>query len=199
MINDNRIILIGASGQNAGKTTLAAECIRLWKDRFPIVALKVTTISHRDAGCHRGEKGCGVCAHISQDYVLEEETGRFPEKDTARLLLAGARRVFWLRSLFSALETGFTRFLEEIPEESLIICESNSLRKLVQPGCFIMLHNLDRPAMKPSAANVADFADLILEWNRNLSQEDLQKAITPIQIAAGTGGRPASRLEKKPA
>jgi hypothetical protein len=178
------MLLIGASGKNSGKTTLAGECIRQWKDVAPITALKITTVSHRGACCPRGGEGCGACVNIPSEFVLEEETGAAPGKDTARLLQAGARRVFWLRSLRASLEKGFSCFLEQAPEDSLIICESNSLRELVKPGCFIMLHNHRGGAMKPSAAKVAALADLTLQNSPDhfLGDDELHSIIAAIHI-----------------
>jgi hypothetical protein len=187
------MLLIGASGKNSGKTTLARECIRQWKDLAPVTALKITTVSHRGACCPRGEDGCGECANIPSGYILEEEKGASPGKDTALLLQAGARRVFWLRSLRSSLEQGFAGFLEQAPEDSLIICESNSLRELVEPGCFIMLHNLKGGAMKPSAARVEALADFKLQNppDQFLGNDELHDIIARIHIDQN-GRRPLS-------
>ena len=37
-----QMILIGSSGRNSGKTTLAVEMINRWKSRSSIIALKIT-------------------------------------------------------------------------------------------------------------------------------------------------------------
>jgi hypothetical protein len=170
-----QMILIGGTGRNRGKTVLAEELIRRFKDRFPVIGLKVTTIAHVGGVCPRGGDGCGACA-ITETYVLSEE----PEssvtalhsitappgcsnKDTARLLRAGAERVFWLRSLRSALDEGYSAVLKKIPPAALIIGESNSLREVVNPGCFIMVGSGPGEQVKPSAARVADLAQITLE------------------------------------
>jgi hypothetical protein len=159
MISSEQMILIGSAGRNSGKTTLAAELIRRWKGRFPIVALKVTTIACKGI-CHHGGEGCGACTDISSDFVLEEEQDSVSGKDTVQLLKAGAARVFWLRTLRSAMAEGFACFMEKTLPDALLICESNSLRELVNPGCFIMLANGENSGMKPSATKVADYADI---------------------------------------
>ncbi|MDR1955622.1 MAG: molybdopterin-guanine dinucleotide biosynthesis protein B, partial [Treponema sp.] len=139
MLDAPQLILIGSSGQNAGKTTLAKALIKTWKGRVPIVALKITSVAQHGAVCPRGGAGCGACVTIARDFVLEEEQGASPNKDTAQLLQAGASQVFWLRSLYGSLAAGYAHFLEQIPPKGLIIGESNSLREVVLPGCFIML------------------------------------------------------------
>lgn len=158
-LTSENMILIGSGGRNSGKTSLALELIRRWKNRFLITALKVTTIACKGV-CHRGGEGCGACTDISPDFVLEEEQGGTSGKDTVQLLKAGAARVFWLRALHSAIAEGFACFMENAFPDSLLICESNSLRELVNPGCFIMLVNEGNGRMKPSAARVADRADI---------------------------------------
>jgi hypothetical protein len=184
MITMKQLLLIGASGQNSGKTTLARECIHAWKGLFPVAALKITTIAHQGALCPRGGTGCGICTAIASDYVLEKETGAAAGKDTGRLLDAGAAQVFWLRALRSSLQEGFAQCIAQIPSDSLIICESNSLRELVEPGCFIMLNNVHNKSIKPSAARVAGLADLTLSPpdGRFPGREDILAVISRIQI-----------------
>jgi hypothetical protein len=161
-----RMILIGATGRNRGKTVLAEELIRLFKDHFPIIGLKVTTAVYAGAPCHHGDLGCGLCSSLSS-YALDEDCASDPNspgagKDTARLLQAGAERVYWLRSVKASLVEGFSEFLNRIPSSALVIGESNSLREVVRPGCFIMVSNGPGDCIKPSAARVADLAQFIL-------------------------------------
>jgi len=186
MISSGQMILIGSAGRNSGKTTLAAELIRRWKGRFPIAALKVTTIACKGI-CHRGGEGCGVCTDISSDFVLEEEQDSASGKDTVQLLKAGAAQVFWLRTLRSAIAEGFACFMEKALPGALLICESNSLRELVNPGCFIMLANGENSGMKPSAAKVADHAD-ITESNV-FEPENLERLMARICVERNMQGR----------
>ncbi|MDR2518427.1 MAG: hypothetical protein LBD13_03315 [Spirochaetaceae bacterium] len=165
MIRADHMILIGSSGRNAGKTTLAAALINRWKGLFPIAALKITSIANRSHQCPRGGEGCGACSSLgAAPFVLEEEAPQAgSEKDTARLLHAGADQAFWLRSLFGALEEGYRAFLEKAPPDALVICESNSLREAVAPACFIMVRNSGETEMKPAAARVAALADITVQ------------------------------------
>ncbi|MDR0721550.1 MAG: hypothetical protein LBF75_01975 [Treponema sp.] len=187
MLYAPQMILIGSAGQNAGKTTLAKALIKTWKSfppgspaHAPIVALKITSVAQQGALCPRGGTGCGACVSITQDFVLEEEQGTSPNKDTAQLLKAGADRVFWLRSLYGSMAAAYTHFLDQIPPKGLIICESNSLREVVLPGCFIMLMNTAGTAVKPTAARVLPLADLVIQ-NKGLP-EDLNSVISRIQV-----------------
>ncbi|MFT8316443.1 MAG: hypothetical protein ABF633_19645 [Clostridium sp.] len=158
-----QMLLIGSSGRNSGKTTLAASLIRNWKDRFPIIALKITTIEEKNGKCPRGGKGCGVCTNIKENFQLIEEKISESNKDTSLLLAAGAERVYWLKVLKAHIKEGIEYFLAEISKNNLIICESNSLRNIVKPGVFIMLKNTQNSNIKKSASEVVDKADFIVE------------------------------------
>jgi hypothetical protein len=165
------MILIGGSGQNTGKTVLAEALIRIWKGRFFIGVLKVTTVSREGAGCQRGGAGCGVCSNLAgADFALEPELAGFSGKDTARLLKAGADSVFWLRSRYSALAAGFSAFLQKVPQNALLICESNSLREIARPGCFVML--LSEGPIKPTAERVRRLADAVLPCAQTPAEAD---------------------------
>lgn len=167
-------IIVGAAGRNAGKTELAAALIAHLRRRSSVYALKVTSVERQNGACPRGGAGCGACALAGADFVLSEERDTRSGKDTARLAAAGAAKVFWLRSLRSALEAGMAAFLERIPAGALIVGESNALRGVVTPGLFIMLNNADG-AVKPSAARVAAQSDL--SFNYPWTEENLLSAL----------------------
>jgi hypothetical protein len=159
------MIMIGSSGQNAGKTTIAKELIKEFKTRFKVAVLKITCVSHRGAHCPHESGGCGICSNLQADYELVEELDRGMNKDTSELLAAGADRVFWLRSLYESLKDGYADFCSQISPEMLVLCESNSLRKNVKPGCFIMVLNSKHKTLKPTAQDVLDLADITFPVN----------------------------------
>ncbi|GMO46534.1 MAG: hypothetical protein Pg6C_08250 [Treponemataceae bacterium] len=160
MILAKNMILIGASGRNAGKTTVARALIAAFKSRCDIAALKITCITHRYARCPHGSGGCGVCADTKADCELTEEKDSASGKDTSELLSAGAVRVFWLRTLYDAIADGYADFASRVSQDMLVICESNSLRKSVEPGCFIMVNNTKHATLKPTARDVLAFANI---------------------------------------
>jgi hypothetical protein len=164
------LILIGSTGRNAGKTTLAAALIRRFNAQFPLIALKVTAVEARSGLCPRGGAGCGACSLGGADFLLEEERGAAGEKDTARLLAAGASRVFWLRSLRSALDGGFAAFQRLVPPGALVVAESNALGALLRPAFFVMIRQ--DGAVKPSAARVAPRVCAELRYPWSLAEEE---------------------------
>ena len=174
-----QMILIGSTGRNSGKTTLAVGLIRKWKNKLPIIALKITAIKEKNGKCPRGGHGCGVCTNIKGNYELLEENDKTKNKDTSLLLKAGADKVYWLKCLETHMYDGIKQFMDEIPKNTLIICESNSLRNVVIPGSFIMLKNMESNEIKPSARKVIDKADVIVE---NDFENSIKNIINKIEI-----------------
>jgi hypothetical protein len=180
------LVLVGSSGRNAGKTSAACALIRALKGRFPVTALKVT-VADQGCGCHQGRTDCGACS-FSPDYVMEEELDPLSGKDTARLLAAGAERVFWLRVARSCISGGFRAFLEKAPPGSLILGESNSLREAVKPGCFIMIKNSSEK-IKASALRVAGLADITVENEGVITEEAATALASRLIIREDGAGR----------
>jgi molybdopterin-guanine dinucleotide biosynthesis protein A len=157
--------MIGSAGTNAGKTELACALLRKFGPNHDIVGIKVTTIGQKDGQCPRGGEGCGVCTSLQGEFCITEETNKASNKDTSRLLSAGASRVFWLRSLRSHLQEASAALLDIIGFDAVSICESNSLRHVVEPGLFFMAQRAGRQVWKESARGVEQYADRIVISN----------------------------------
>jgi len=162
MIKLDGMLMIGSAGANVGKTELACALIKKFSRTANITGIKVTTIKAKDGQCPRGGIGCGVCSSLDGDFSITEETDSNSHKDTARLLAAGAKRVFWLRVLKKNLKEGLTALLDIIGPEAISICESNSLRQVVEPGLFLMFKGRNSKTWKSSARNVKQYADIIV-------------------------------------
>lgn len=158
-----QMILIGSSGRNSGKTTIAVKLIDQLKNKFSIIGLKITTIEQKNGKCPRGGDGCGTCSNLKGNFELLEETNKNSKKDTSILLAAGAEKVYWLKCLKTDIDSAISAFMTLISENALIICESNSLRNVVDPGIFVMLNNTKNNIIKKSASEVVDKADIIIE------------------------------------
>jgi hypothetical protein len=172
------MILIGSTARNSGKTTLATSIINKYKLNRSVVGLKVTTIHDKNKKCiHRGE-GCGACSSLKGNFEITEELNSTKNKDTSLLLATGAERVYWLKTMADSIYEGFEAFIAKIPKNTLIVCESNTLRTVVNPGVFIMVKNTRDSQMKKSASEVIDQADIIIENNFN---DDFQEIIKEIE------------------
>jgi len=194
MIKLNGMLMIGSAGANAGKTELACALIKKFGKTTDITGIKVTTIRAKDGQCPRGGQGCGVCSSIDDDFhILEEKefatedtenteniqlktkSDSNSQKDTSKLLAAGAERVFWLRVMKTHLKDGMTALLDIIGPDSVSICESNSLRQVVEPGLFLIVKARGREAWKSSARNVKQYADRIVVANAGGYDFDLEQ------------------------
>ncbi len=175
MLKLDGMLMIGSAGSNVGKTDLACTLLRKFSKTGDIIGIKVTTIKDKDGQCPRGGEGCGVCSSLEGVYCITEETDSSSGKDTARLLSAGASRVFWLRVLKEHLQQGTTALLDIIGPDAVSICESNSLRQIIEPGLFLMVRNRNLKAWKSSALQVKKHADRIVISDGSSFDFDLER------------------------
>lgn len=165
MIEQKRFIMIGAASRNVGKTEFACQLIRQASQQRSVVGVKVTTVAERDGQCPRGGQGCGVCSALTESYCITEESSAPPEKDTGRLLQAGAERVFWLRVLKDHLAEGLTALLGQLPAETPVVCESNSARLVLEPSVFVVVKSSQDDVVKPSCQAVMARADALVTYD----------------------------------
>ena len=159
MIKMPGMIMIGAGDRNVGKTEFACSLIGKFCSRGDVVGIKVTTIEHSGGSCPRGGEGCGVCGTLDGNFSITAETDSRAEKDTCRMLAAGAKKVFWLRVLKGHLQDGLDALLAAVGSAAVCVCESNSLRSIVEPGLFFMFKAAGSAKCKPTAASVEKYAD----------------------------------------
>lgn len=162
MLQLDGMLMIGSVASNVGKTKLACALLERFGRCSDIIGIKVTTIKSKDRRCPRGGWGCGICSSMEGDFCLVEEADRELDKDTARLLAAGASRVFWLRVMKEHLEEGIESLLDIMGPDAVCICESNSLRKVVVPGLFLIVKDRFSRRWKGSAQRVKRYADRIV-------------------------------------
>ncbi len=159
MIKADGMLMIGSAGANVGKTELACALLRKFGLKQDIMGIKATSIEETDGQCPRGGQGCGACSSLQGDFCITEENDKSSDKDTGRLLSAGASRVFWLRSRRSHLPGAATALLHVTGSDVVSICESNSLRHVVEPGLFFMAQRAGAQVWKHSAREVKHYAD----------------------------------------
>jgi hypothetical protein len=159
MIEQKRFIMIGATTRNVGKTEFACQLIHRVSSTESVVGVKITTVAERHGQCPRGGHGCGVCSALTEPFCVTRETDTRSEKDTARLLKAGAVSVFWLRVLKENLAEGVAALLEQIPKDLPVVCESNSARSVLTPGVFVALKSDQDMSVKDSCRAVMTYVD----------------------------------------
>jgi molybdopterin-guanine dinucleotide biosynthesis protein A len=162
--------MVGAAGRNIGKTEFVCRIIERVSAQVPVIALKVTTVQKRDGCCPRGGTGCGVCSSLAGDFEITDETlqetcSMSSKKDTVRMKTAGAEQVYWLRVMRDHLQDGFDALLPRIPQGAAIVCESNSLRTVVEPGLFVVIADAARSEVKESCRQVLAHADRMVTFD----------------------------------
>jgi len=177
VIRKDNFIIIGSTGRNTGKTEFACRVIkRLSKENF-VVGVKVTAIDCNEGTCPRGGEGCGVCSSLTGKFVISEEILLNTVKDTSRMLHSGAQKVLWLKADKNFLTEGVDALLKLIPDNALIVCESNTIRTVIEPGLFLVIKNNNDKHIKKSAAEVIGLADKVIGF------QDLNWDFLPDQLS----------------
>lgn len=153
------MLLIGATEKHAGKTTLSVKVIKKFKTEHhdrELVAIKITIL--RDG------------KHSVSGYKITDETKRDSVKDTARMLNAGADKVLWLRCDEFHAEEGVEKLMKQVPEDALIVCESNSARNYIEPGLFLMIRKSDEGEIKETAKKVLRYPNIEIRTDMKKDQ-----------------------------
>lgn len=201
MIKKARFIVLGSTGRNTGKTEFACRLIEKYAKEQQLYGVKVVTIDPDQGSCPRGGEGCGICSSLKGDYEISEETRSDTDKDTSRMLRAGAHKVYFLKVRYDRLEKGLNALVNLIPENAFAVCESNSIRKVVEPGLFLVIKNRDEKQVKESCAEVVQYANKVIDFhcmNWNFSPERvvlstngwiIREHATAIILAGGKSSR----------
>ena len=149
----NNLLIVAGTGRNVGKTEFICQLIKKFRLTANIYTLKVSAV-YPDEGIYHGN-------HAGTEIVgrLFEETRIDLDKDTSRVLRAGAKRAFYLRSDNDCIEEGYLEFRSLIPEDAVVVCESNSLRMAVEPGLMILVRPVTYDC-KPRAVSLLPLCDI---------------------------------------
>lgn len=158
------LLIVGSTGRNIGKTEFACGIIEAHAGNRDIYGVKVIPVDRGREKCHRGPEGCGLCDSLTGDFEIIEEKDKQSAKDTARMLKSGARKAYLLIVERRCLERGIRALLKMMPEKVLVVIESNTIRKVIEPGLFIVIKKKSETKIKPSCAEVIGFADKIVEF-----------------------------------
>ncbi len=154
------MLMIGGSGRNVGKTTLICAILRKFASANSIIGLKVTGIRPGEEDSH------GHHTHpLTENYSIVQESGENIRKDTAKMLQAGARKVYFIQSTDEQLPLAMKSFFELEDRNSIIICESRGLRHLLKPGVFILISNPAHTNLKSKNVEFVKYANLHLQFD----------------------------------
>jgi hypothetical protein len=177
-------VIIGGHSRSVGKTSVVAGLIAAMPE-MRWTALKVTQYGH--GVCSADGEPCD-CATDDHSWAVTEERDRSGESDTSRFLIAGAEKVYWVRTRQGMLAEAMPRLRSVISGATNLIFESNSLMKFIRPDLYLTVLDFTNPDFKDSAREFLDRADGIIVQNA----EDLPKwagvSLKPVQ------GKPTFRI-----
>jgi hypothetical protein len=156
MIKIPLLLLIGGTGRKIGKTALASMLIEKFGKTNEIIAVKISNMKPGDEDFHGLHD-----ERFTKDYLIvkEKESG---DKDSQRMLGSGAAHSFFIMVQDRFVDEAFETFLKKIDTDAIIVCESNSLRNIVEPGLFIMLTNNSGKPLKAESEKLLAMCDIQL-------------------------------------
>jgi hypothetical protein len=155
MERKENLLIIGGTGRDAGKSSLAELLLRRFASRA-VTGIKITPHSHPDhSGLTLLADGTG--------FQIYEESNSTSEKDSSRMLRAGAARVFLIVSGSSSVAEAFIRLQPLLAPGAPVLCESPALRRIVHPDLFvIMAHGEDGKSERKNIDDLIPLADLMI-------------------------------------
>lgn len=159
------IIIIGGHSRSVGKTSVVAGLISALP-QMNWTAIKVTQYGH---GVCSADGGPCDCATDDHTFAVTEERDRSGESDTSRFVLAGAKKVYWVRTRQGMLAEAIPRIRQVIASADNVIFESNSLVKFIRPDLYVTVLDFANPDFKASAREFLDRADALILQNADLN------------------------------
>lgn len=135
MIYLPNILLVAGDGQNVGKTTLVCDLINKFSRKNEIVAVKISSHIHPQSSDTK-------YLVKNEFYEIIEETNSNGNKDSSKMLRAGASLVLYVQVLKDSLFTVLEELLIVV-NNRICIVESGGLRDYIEPGLFLYLTKTD--------------------------------------------------------
>lgn len=152
------LVVIGGHSRSVGKTSVVAGLIAALRE-YNWTAMKITQYGH--GVCSANGEPCD-CANDDHSWAISEETDLSGRSDTSRFLVAGASRVWWVRTQQGLLAEAMPALREKIGESKHTILESNSVLKFVRPDLYIAVLDPGTADFKASARLFLDRADAVV-------------------------------------
>lgn len=152
------LIVVGGHSRNVGKTSVVAGLISGLPER-EWLAVKITQYGHGICSANGEACDCVTSDHAS---AITEERDRSGDTDTSRFLVAGAKRVLWVRTQQGFLAEAMPRLRQEMAKSRDVILESNSVMRFVKPDLYLVVLDPATEDFKSSSREYLDRADAVL-------------------------------------
>lgn len=176
MLSIPNMVIIGGNSRNSGKTTMACEIISKLSGIHEVIGLKVTSVRPGEDEMH----GVHTDESISE-FSLFEEINTVSAKDTSKMLRSGAIRVFYVKVSDKFIEKAVLHFMSKYINKQVIVCESRSLRRIINPGLFLMMMRL--PEEGKSKNDIETFLSLADKvFCSNTDQTEMKQFVDNLQF-----------------
>jgi len=152
------LIVIGGHSRSVGKTSVVAGLISSLRE-LEWTAVKITQHGHNI--CSANGEACD-CATGDHAWAISEEHDRAGDSDTSRFLVAGAARVFWVRTQQGRLAEAMPALRERVGSAGNVIIESNSVLRFLRPDLYLTVLDPATADFKNSAREFLDRADAVI-------------------------------------
>jgi hypothetical protein len=152
------IVVIGGHSRSVGKTSVVAGLIAALPE-YRWTALKITQYGH--GVCSSNGEPCD-CATADHTWKITEENDRSGGSDTSRFLVAGAQKVWWVRTQQGRLAEAMPTLRKRFGEAENVIAESNSILKFIRPDLYLTVLDPAIKDFKESAQEFLDRADAVI-------------------------------------
>lgn len=182
MLNIPNMVIIGGNSRNCGKTTMACDVIARLSATHEVIGLKVTSIRPGEADMHGNHAD-----EDTSDYSIIAESDPKSGKDTSKMLMAGASQVFYIRASENFIEKAILHFLSWCINKQIIVCESRSLRGIINPGLFLMMMRISAEGKIKEVSKYLSLADKVFYFGPDSYRDrtDKQKFIDNLQFIKG--------------
>ena len=157
------IVVVGGHSRSVGKTSVVAGLISALPEMH-WTAVKITQYGH--GICSANGEPCD-CVTDDHSMTVTEERDRSGETDTSRFLVAGADKVYWVRTEQGRLAEAMPRIREIVARSENVIFESNSLMKFLRPDVYLTILDFANADFKDSAREFLDRADATIVQNQD--------------------------------
>lgn len=170
------LVVIGGHSRSVGKTSVVAGLISALPE-FEWTAVKITQYGH--GICSANGEACD-CATGDHSWAISEELDKSGESDTSRFLVAGAQRVYWVRTEQGRLAEAIPSLRQRLEGERNVIIESNSVLRFLRPNLYLTVLDPATADFKKSAREFLDRADAIILHDASRTPQWQSVSIKPV-------------------
>lgn len=125
------ILLVAGTGRNIGKTVSACNLIQNLSEKHRTVGVKISPHFHELESNLK-------YLHKSEEMVIVEEQN-ITQKDSSRMLQAGAEKVFYVQTKNETLADAFNLIVKSIDPKQPVVIESGGLYEILEPGLLVFV------------------------------------------------------------